>query len=107
MAKHAIKLCMKVVSMKLLHHAASHTKRYREIIVNENIHHFPGKRSIRQIKTNHKGTKVRYKEAACGFVVQIKFPFQKGRMFIRNFTFIPAECLKKKVGKTADFPNAN
>ncbi|KSW05861.1 hypothetical protein AR441_00525 [Bacillus velezensis] len=56
MAKHAIKLCMKVVSMKLLHHAESHTKRYREIIVNENIHHFPGKRSIRQIKTNHKGT---------------------------------------------------
>ncbi|KPD37195.1 hypothetical protein AN475_05280 [Bacillus amyloliquefaciens] len=40
-----------------------------------------------------KGRKVRYKEAACGFVVQIKFPFQKGRMFIRNFTFIPAECL--------------
>ncbi|ATY28383.1 hypothetical protein A6g_05005 [Bacillus velezensis] len=42
--------------MKLLHHAEPHTKRYREIIVNENIHHFPGKRSIRQIKTNHKGT---------------------------------------------------
>ncbi len=56
MAKHAIKLCMKLVSMKLLHHAEPHTKRYREIIVNENIHHFPGKRSIRQIKTNHKGT---------------------------------------------------
>ncbi|ERK84072.1 hypothetical protein N786_05820 [Bacillus amyloliquefaciens UASWS BA1] len=38
-------------------------------------------------------------------MVQIKFPFQKGHMFIRHITFISAECLEKKVGKTADFPN--